>query len=434
MFRKSFVLLCLCSLAAGVAHAQPPERAEELIGTVTKSTDGHPVSGAQISVFSRGLLLQKAPSAANGKFIVAPLLMAASRMPGTSYNVFTRAEGYAPSLLTITPGLHLAPVEIKLTPEVPLAMRAVTSSGAPVSGAEIQVLGFDPRPFATRKQRPGVVVTNYQIDNAHAVTGANGTAQLHDMPLVGTISLGVNCEGYAGVIQNIDAETRSPVLLTLSRETTVTGRVLFGDTKEAFALPGVSIRAQLAGTYYAVRQAELGADGAYQLHDIPSLESAGGTALALSLYLGAAHEEPLTGPGLSARYVEFRRNHNIFVTREIKGVTRWYLGYAETGRHGLHYKEGEKLQHDVLLQPLGRITGTLPAVGATTPRAAEVRISYDDPRSSFGTWSVVPDANGHFEIFAPPGDITLNIEGMGRRRTVLVPGLKAQETREIQVP
>lgn len=441
MLRKFFGLLCLFALPAAQAHAQPPVSGEIFAGTVVREKDGKPIAGAQVSIFAAGWLLQKLTSDANGAFSSAPLLMAASRFPNTSYAVLTIAPGYAPLAQSIGPTEPTSPFPIKLAEGIPVTVRVVDSTGKALGGSQIQLLGFDARPPAALKPRQGVAVTTYKLDSTIQKTGTDGKVALRSLPLAGTVSLAISQDGYASSIQNIDAESKSQIDLPLSRETVVSGKVLFADTKEPFVFPGIIIRARMRG-FGMPRQADLGPDGTFQIRDIPSLELTGETSLGVFMDPGITSDEPRTEGSVSVSYAQFRRNMNVLVTRESKGAKRWYIGYGLGGESGLRYKEGERVQQDLLLQPLGRITGTLRTAAAPPPSIANLvvntappppRISYHDPRSVYGDWTVSPDENGHFEIFAPPGDVTLTIVTNKQRSQMVVTGLKAQETREIQV-
>ena len=65
-----------------------------------------------------------------------------------------------------------------------------------------------------------------------------------------------------------------------------------------------------------------------------------------------------------------------------------------------------------------------------------VTISYHDPRLLYQDWRTYAygqNGQGHFEIFAPVGDVTLNFRSGDKAGELLLKDLKAHETREVEL-
>ena len=414
---------CLALCASG--HAQPPDKGDVITGTVRSATK--PVSGAVLSLFLNAELLQTARSGNDGKFVLATHMVAASVLVGTKYTVVAQSGDFMLATQMVMTGSRAA-LDIVLSPSLPLAVRVVGADGQGVAEVSIDAIGLDPSPSRLTLPQIGPAIRTVQMVSQRARTGPDGRTNLRGLPASGTVSLSVLRPGYASAIYNINAGQRTPLSLKVSRETTLTGRVLYVDTMQPFSMPGVVAKVQMWNTYKLWRQTDIAADGAFRITDIPSLGFTGEPSLGINLELGIGDDTPRTAPGLSVRYVSLGRNYNAFVTREVDGRKQWYLGYVEAGPMGMVYREGEQVQSNILLHPLARITGVIRPPGQTAS------VWYHDPRSINADWRVETDAAGSFEIFAPAGEVTVDVETGGKRSQVVLKGLKAHETREIVVP
>lgn len=131
------------TLAPAEAGAEPDSLPPSFEGRVVSRTTGAGVPGADLT-FSRGGVAASARAGPSGAFRFLPpeegrWLLAAVTAPG--YLPFAPEWGHSPVQLDARKGRHVRGVEIHLAPAEEILGRVVDGEGAPVSGAEVRLLG-----------------------------------------------------------------------------------------------------------------------------------------------------------------------------------------------------------------------------------------------------------------------------------------------------
>ena len=125
MFQRSVLLLLV--LATAPARAQAPATAADLVGAVTDSTGGDPLSSCQVSASRDGHVVARTGTDVFGGFTI-------HNLPAGTYTVEIRALGFRTTLRQVEIGTtgHETSVPIRLAP-APISMSAVEVTATPIA-------------------------------------------------------------------------------------------------------------------------------------------------------------------------------------------------------------------------------------------------------------------------------------------------------------
>lgn len=400
------------------------ERQEYLTGEIVDRESGKPVPGVRVRAYGNGQEVASNRSNSNGLFALGPLPIVGQSMP-SFYTVIADAQDGA-SAPTIVAATSEKNIKLTLEKGKPLEVRAVTNDGKPVEGVTVSVRGFR---FSEVESGRGMMDIVGHVPffkpGAQAQTDANGIAVLPGLPSSGFVELKTFGKEFADGIYSVALTRTEPAKLQLVRPTVIRGRVTLAGGRPVPA-PGLNVKMQGFsypwGEQKQWRTSAIGKDGSYEIGNVPSLEHIGEDTYCINIDAPGIdmNREREVAPGVSLSYVN---GWNLLLTIKKDGKKERWIAFVEAGGKGLRFKEGEQVNHDIEFQPLAVLKGTLPKVKLPQGRTGFRRrsISYQDPRSIYGSWGFRADAQGKFEILVPVGSVTVNFPDGNRKFSDLKP-------------
>lgn len=423
--RRSFLWIWVCSMcwalpvfADGAAH--PAERVEYLIGAVVNAHTKKPVAYASVQAFGNGRVMATAVASAKGLFALGPLPVEGANLPD-SYLVTAKATGFFGVSVTVEPTREKS-ISLSLSQGKPLSVHLVDSDGQPAKGVRVTVKSFEAEKGKGNRVEASSLSDPNQLQ---AQSDDMGVALFPSLPESGVVELRTSAaSGFSGdiffvTLPSDDKPHRLP------RESIAKGHVLLGKDRPLY-VPGLQVKAQgwtyPWSDYEQWRIGKIAPDGSFELDNLPALESLNEPTYGLNLDMpGLGYgEEKEFAPGVKVGYVG---GWNLMVTITKDGHTERWISYVEALDGGLKYAEGAHFDHDMVLEPLALLKGQLPA--SVLKKGREV--SYNPPRSIYGSWSVSADEQGRFEIPVTIGETKVSFPD-GERTFA---ELKAQEVRVV---